>query len=249
MATVRQEMSRIRKSQEIHPAIPNVLEKTIEEHGDNGVIAWSGGRCSTVVLHQALQIKPNIKVVFCNTGCEYPETYHFVNKIRLEWNLNFYQTYPTKTFWQCVEEYGLPMSRSMNSGRGAPKCCIYLKEKPMINFVKEHNVSCIITGLRVAESRMRFFTIRGRGQYFYSKRWKSWRCHPIAFWSNDDLNEYVKKYDVPLNCIYEKIPRCGCMPCTSFSGWEKQLAIANPKMYEYVQKLKGQTLIQGFGGT
>jgi len=247
------EATRIRKAADLHPAIDAevLVRQAVAEHGDGCVVAWSGGRCSTAVLHLTLKHKPDIRVVFCNTGVEYPETYRFINRMRLEWNLNFYQTFPIKSFWECVEEYGLPLNRSMERARdnqGVPKCCIFLKEKPMQKFIKENGVTCVITGMRVAESRMRFLSIRQRGQYFYSSRWKCWRCHPIAFWSEADLKAYIEENGVPLNCIYQKIPRCGCMPCTGFVGWEKQLSITNPRLYEYVQLLKGQRLMTVFRG-
>jgi len=253
----RVEATRIRKAAEKIPPIDHCLERAISEHGDGCAISWSGGRCSTVVLHMALKIKPDIKVLFDDTGVEYPETYHFINKMRSEWDLkNFIRTTPEKTFWECVEEYGLPMTRSEMrrlDNRGVPKCCLYLKEIPAMKAIKEHHITCIFTGLRAAEARMRFFVIRNRGQYFYSKRWGCWRCHPIAFWSDLDMRNYIKENGMPLNCIYEKkdtegnpISRCGCQPCTGFINWEKQLSATNPKLYEYVQRLKGQRLMRSF---
>jgi len=36
------------------------------------------------------------------------------------------------------------------------------------------------------------------------------------------------------------------MPCTGFLHWEQQLAVTNPRMYRYVQKLRGQLLFDDF---
>jgi len=248
--TPRVEEVRIRKAQEIIPPIPDVLERVLDEHGDGCAVSWSGGKCSTVVLHQVLQMKPDVKVLFCNTGVEYPETYAFINRIRRDWSLrDFIETKPKKTFWECWRQYGPPMTRSalwkLNKS-GVPKCCIYLKEKPAIQAIREREISCVITGLRASESRMRFLSIRRKGQYFESKKWGCHRCHPLAFWGRRDLLHYIEENDLPINCIYQKVDRCGCQPCTAFVGWEKQLAVTNPALYEYIQKLLGQTLITGF---
>lgn len=226
------------------------MERAVNEYGDGCAVSWSGGRCSTVALHLTLKLKPDVKVLFCDTGVEYRETYAFINRMRGEWNLkNFIKTYPIKTFWKCVELYGLPMTRSemrRKDNRGVPKCCLYLKELPAIKAIKEHNITCIITGLRAAESRMRFLSIRRKGQYFYSKKWGCQRVHPIAFWSFEDMRRYVEENNVPLNCLYEKLPRCGCQPCVGFVGWEQQLLLMNPKLYEHLQKLKGQRIMRSF---
>jgi len=250
MISEKVEATRIRKAAEIIKPIEGCLERAVDEHGDGCAVSWSGGRCSTVALHMTLRIKPDVKVLFCDTGVEYPETYHFINRMRSEWGLkNFIRTMPEKNFWACVEQYGLPMTRSEMrrlDNQGVPKCCIYLKERPAMKAIRENGIRCMITGLRAAESRMRFFSIRKKGQYFYSKRWGCWRCHPLAFWSYRELEQYIESNQVPLNCIYQKIPRCGCQPCTGFISWEKQLAKTNPKLYEYVQNLKGQTLLRKF---
>ena len=44
-------------------------------------VSFSGGKDSTVLLHIARKIRPNIKAVFINTGLEYPEVREFVSTI------------------------------------------------------------------------------------------------------------------------------------------------------------------------
>ncbi|RLI84590.1 hypothetical protein DRP07_00790, partial [Archaeoglobales archaeon] len=44
---------------------------------NNQAIAFSGGKNSLVALHIILKFKPDIKVVFCNTGVEYPQSLKF----------------------------------------------------------------------------------------------------------------------------------------------------------------------------
>jgi len=204
----------------------------------------------------ALQVKPDIKVVFNNTGVEYPETYQYRDMLRSRWDLNLIETKPQKNFWKCVEEYGFPLIR-MEYGRAwkkfrqttsKPQCFIFLKERPMAAACKKHGIEASLTGLRCAESGARMFVIAQRGQVYETKRWGHlWRYHPIALWTTRMVQEYLKEHDIPRNAIYDKgMPRSGCMPCTGFLHWEEQLAVANPKMYRWVQKLRKTPLIEDF---
>ena len=46
-------------------------------YGGNVYVSFSGGKDSTVLLHLARQVFPDIPAVFINTGLEYPEIYDF----------------------------------------------------------------------------------------------------------------------------------------------------------------------------
>jgi len=223
----------------------DLIKKAVEDQGDNVVVSWSGGRCSTAVLHMALQIEPEIRVVFCDTGVEFPETYDFIEKVSGLWNLNLRILKPKTTFWKCVEKYGFPMLRGKYfdnsvSKAGRPMCCILLKERPML----DAEITASITGLRACESRMRMFGIAQRGQYYYAKTLKRFQYHPIALWSNEDLSQYTCRHSIPLNEVYAKEhERCGCWCCTAYCGWRESLATSHPRMYRFLMKQKGEPLL------
>lgn len=205
-------------------------------------VSWSGGRCSTVILHKALQVDPNIRVLFNDTGVEFPETYEFIDKIRKLWNVKLTILKPKTTFWKIVKEYGFPMLRGQykdnsRSKDGRPMCCQLLKEQPLL----DARIKCTITGIRVAESRMRMFAIAQWGQYYKASTLKRWQYHPIAFWSTNKLLAYIKKHQIPVNKVYEMgQERCGCWPCTGYIGWRESIAKSHPKLHRFLMKQKGE---------
>lgn len=81
------------------------LREWVSNYGVSGVyISFSGGKDSTVLLHIARQIYPDIKAVFVDTGLEYPEIRQFVKTFE-----NVEIVRPKKTFKQVICEYGYPV--------------------------------------------------------------------------------------------------------------------------------------------
>lgn len=66
-------------------------------------ISFSGGKDSTVLLHIARQIEPDIKAIFCNTGLEYPEIVQFVKQ---QDNVKIIK--PEVNFKEVIIKYGYP---------------------------------------------------------------------------------------------------------------------------------------------
>ncbi|PWB73638.1 hypothetical protein C3F09_05080 [candidate division GN15 bacterium] len=173
-----------------------------------------------VVLHMVRQLKPEVRVLFNDTRVEFPDTYKFKKMITEEWNLNVMEIGPTRTFWWVVDHYGFPL---FNRGgyRDASKCCCrYLKEYPIEAALRKYHFDLYFTGLTRHESRRREFAARKYGPYFFSRRLKYWKCHPIQEWTSDEVWEYHLKYHIPHNGLYDKEPvdgydlRTGCWPCT-----------------------------------
>ena len=80
------------------------IREWVKEYGIDGVyVSFSGGKDSTVLLHMAREMYPNIKAVFVDTGLEYPEIRDFVKSFdNVDW------LRPKMNFKQVIEKYGYP---------------------------------------------------------------------------------------------------------------------------------------------
>ncbi len=231
-----------------------LIKLALERHGSDKVaVSWSGGRCSTVILHMALQICPDIRVFHTDHGVHYPETSRYVRRMAKEWNLNLAIAKPERTFWEIVKEKGFPKPRvPMDPKRGqsavrTPACCRWLKEKPLADFRKKEGIEAFIVGMRAAEARIRALSMYQKGQFYLVKKLKAWKYNPIAFWITKELVSYCQANDVPISPIYKTAFRSGCWPCTAFVGWRDQLMRTNPKYYDFmVKKLGGQQMLDHF---
>src|SRR3989344_81587 len=67
-----------------------IIKEALEKYTKIG-LGFSGGTDSLVLLHLVLPLKGNIPCIFVDTQHEFPETYEFVNKIIIEWNIKDYQ--------------------------------------------------------------------------------------------------------------------------------------------------------------
>jgi phosphoadenosine phosphosulfate reductase len=222
-----------------------MVAKAIDQF-DEPIVAFSGGNCSLVILHMAIQIKPDILVCFCDTTNEYQETYDFIKKVWKEWNLNLKWIKPKKTWVECYQEYGPPNFRAKGKGSNVPRCCNWLKEEPAKRAYKELEVDCVIDGIRMEESHQRFCFGKRYGPLHYAKTWKVWKAHPILHWIIDDVWAYIRMNKIPYNPKYDQgIRRIGCRGCTAHMNWEKEvIEHSGMNMYEWIQKKKGQSLLK-----
>jgi len=241
----------------------DLVDQAIRRHGRRIAVACSFGKDSMVVLHMALKADPNVKVIFEQTGVDFPETIEYKDRMAKEWNLNLHETTPLRSFWDCADEYGLPSVRKEGGkGGNAPRCCQYLKEKPSTILQRELGVNAMLTGIQACESRPRFLlaqryergkapymsrdfegdTVEFCGQRWYTKSTNCWNYHPIMFWSVKQVWAYLHANEVPINEVYTKwggiYPRCGCLPCTAYKSWEKRLPISHLKLYTMLKKRK-----------
>jgi phosphoadenosine phosphosulfate reductase len=212
-------------------------------------VAFSGGKGSLAVLRMVLDVNPDALVMFNNTGVEHPLTVKYVHELRDKWGFQLIETQPIMTFWQCAEKYGFPQIRSGKASRASatkkntksPACCRYLKLIPAKKAYKDNHVDLIFTGIQAGESRPRFQTAYQLGQYFYSKKWLASKCNPITFWTDEELWAYLKSNSLPTNPLYDRgFKRVGCLPCTGYVSWQRQMAKTNPKLLKFILKKQGQ---------
>ena len=87
--------------------------KSWYEHWEGKVyVSFSGGKDSTVLLHQVRKIYPEVPAVFVDTGLEFPEIRAFVKSID-----NVVWIRPNKSFKYILEKYGYPVvSKKISMG-------------------------------------------------------------------------------------------------------------------------------------
>ena len=83
-------------------------------------VSFSGGKDSTVLLHIARELYPDIEAVFVNTGLEYPEIQSFVKSFD---NVTILR--PKMRFDEVIKKYGYPIISKV-----VGNCVVGAKRKP-----------------------------------------------------------------------------------------------------------------------
>lgn len=211
-------------------------------YNGNVHISFSGGKDSTVLLHIARSIYPDIPAYFVDTGLEYPEIRQFVKTID-----NVIWLKPKIHFKQVIEKYGYPVVSKENAqiiyeirntmsdklrnirlhgdekGRGKlPNKWHYLINAPFkisdkcCYHIKERQLNKVksnrIVGVMANESRRRKTAYKRYGCNVFSM--KNARSMPLSFWMKEDIWLYIKTYSVGYSDIYNMgYDRTGCMFC------------------------------------
>jgi len=207
----------------VRSAIGNVMR----EHGSAAriVVSCSFGIDSIVTLHLVRRVAEEVgisfDVVWNNTLNEYPQTRSFAKKLTEEWALNTIEARPDTTLRQIYEKHGVDslFKRKGDRSGGEPvveKCCGHLKHKPMYAAIRKHRWHLMFNGVRAGESRQRWMSARRDADLYFGKKWGSlYICRPILWWTalsdsfnygnarQEDVWEYVRKYDIPYNPIYD----------------------------------------------
>jgi len=192
-------------------------------------VCISGGKDSSVIQELCIMAGVRCEFVHNHTSVDNPETVYFVRseKERLEaagytFRIEYqrHRDGKLKTMWSGIYKKGLPT-------RSARWCCAMLKE---VGGVGRY----CITGVRWAESAAR----AGRGLHEEVTRKKDDRIilnndndmrrrlsescipnmkfilNPIVDWSDDDVWEFIKMRNLPVNPLYSQgYSRVGCIGC------------------------------------
>ncbi|MGL5506333.1 MAG: phosphoadenosine phosphosulfate reductase family protein, partial [Paraclostridium sp.] len=84
------------------------------------------------------------------------------------------------------------------------KCCDYLKKYPMQDYEKISGKKPII-GTQANESKMRESAYLQTG----CNNFKGGKCQPLGFWTEQDVLEYIVKFNIELSPIYGAIKQDG----------------------------------------
>lgn len=104
------------------------------------------------------------------------------------------------------------------------KCCVYLKEKPIEEWKKEHNKKYSILGLMAAEGGRRTSTVCLA--FKYNGDLKSF--HPLASISKEWEEWYINEYNIKICDIYKppyNFRRTGCKGCPFNAKLQHELDI------------------------
>lgn len=201
-------------------------------------ILFSGGNDSLATTHYIIE-QTDLDyefVVYLDTGMGLPENEEYIRDVceEFEWELEVVET--PKNYEDIVKEYGFPGPSSHTY------MYILLKQRALQKLNRRdeyYGTRCgLYSGERKAESarRSRNTQQKTESQLF------NWYA-PLYDWSDERVENYREKHDLPENPSYKKIHRSGDCFCGAYATRDEELIDlqANyPDMYERIMNLEDE---------
>ena len=195
-----------RASEHLEGGTPQeILGWAVDVYGDDLSLSVSFGNPEGMVLLDMLSRITDMAQVFTlDTGFLFEETVRFREEAMKRYPLPLKVLTPGLTVEEQVARYGPELYSC------APDlCCQVRKIEPQRRFLRDYGAW--VTGIRRDQTAQRASTpVVAFDEYFGVAK-----IAPLAGWSADEIDEYVRRNDVPLNPLLSMGYRSiGCEPCT-----------------------------------
>jgi len=180
------------------------IKSTVERNKLPVVVAFSGGKDSLATLLLVDKATENYRVLFTDTGIEFPETIKAVRKIVPEDKLLMAEA--GDRFFKGIEVFGFP-------ARDYRWCCKVIKLGPTAKVIKENfPEGCLsFIGQRRYESEA-----RSKSNRVWRNPWLPFQlgASPIQNWTALHVWLYIVREGVEINELYFRgFERIGCWAC------------------------------------
>lgn len=183
-----------------HPA--TVMEAAVETFGDRLALVSSFGAESAVLLHLASRVKPDVPVLFLDTGMLFGQTLDYRRQLAARLGLT-----DVRDLRPAYQDLAVadPEARLWQSDTDA--CCHVRKVLPLDRALADFDAW--ITG------RKRFHGGDRLSLPVVEQAGHQVKFNPLANWGKAELDDYAQRHDLPPHpLVAQGFPSIGCWPCT-----------------------------------
>ncbi|VVM06075.1 phosphoadenylyl-sulfate reductase [Methylacidimicrobium tartarophylax] len=205
------------------------LQWAFDRFGDRVVLSSSFGIQAAVLLHLATRLRPEIPVIFVDTGYLFPETYRYADLLAERLGLRLYVVQaPFSAAW-FEARYGRLWE---NGVEGLNRYNELRKVEPMRRALAELHAHCWLAGVRRTQARTRadLPVLQWQGEMA--------KMHPIVDWSDEQVEAYLDQWAIPRHPLASQgyvsvgdVPTSrpweeGMLPEeTRFFGWKRECGL------------------------
>jgi phosphoadenosine phosphosulfate reductase len=169
------------------------------------VVAFSGGKDSTVLLHLVRRVQPQALGLFIDSGAEYPDTYRMVEHYRVHTahpQLDVITMCRMGGYWGYRGPLLVDPDMEFDFTRE-------LLHAPAARFLSAVGADTLAMGLRAAESNARRALAGQRGPVYDAKYDGTTHLCPLMYWSLDDVWAYIAAHDLRYHEAYDRLAAAG----------------------------------------
>ncbi|WP_018110390.1 phosphoadenylyl-sulfate reductase [Thermus igniterrae] len=210
-------MDKVKAAQEI---IKEALAR-----GQNPCFTCSFQAEDVVVLHLLLNQRPDIPVLFLDTGYHFPEVYAYRDALREQLGFHLVNLVPALSVEEQEARYGRLYKTDPQ------RCCQMRKVEPLFQALKGYDTW--FTGLRREQSLTRAH-LKPVEQAVLPSGHQLAKISPLYDWTLKEVFAYLAVADLPHLPLYDQgYLSIGCAPCT-----QKPLDPSNPRSGRWAGKGK-----------
>jgi phosphoadenosine phosphosulfate reductase len=178
-------------------------------------LALAGEACVTcsfqaedmAVLLMVRELRPDVPVLFLETGYHFPEVYQYRDEMTARYGLNLVNVMPVESVARQEAKFGLLYQSQPD------QCCKLRKVGPLFGALERFDVW--FTGLRRVQSPTRA-NLQVADEFPLPSGKKLHKISPLAAWTDKDVWSFAKSHYVPLLPLYDAgYTSIGCQPCTA----------------------------------
>jgi len=181
------------------------------------IIAWAAERFmprlaatssfqtqSAALLHMLSRVRPDLPVIFLDTGYHFPETLAYRDRLAAQFGLTLRIVRPAASPAEIARQHGDALYR-----RDPDLCCYINKVEPMRRALAD--LDAWISGIRRDQTpdRAAIRTVEALPD-------GRLKINPLAAWTREDVWRYIHAHDLPAHPLFSQgYLSVGCAPCTS----------------------------------
>jgi len=159
------------------------------------------------LLHMLIAEKPDLPVLFLETGYHFAAVVEYRDRLAREWGLNLVNLEARQSVAEQEAEFGILNQTDPNS------CCAKRKVEPLMRGLAAHDLW--FTGLRREQSPTRAGLQPAETHRFPDGRTLA-KASPLFDWTSTEVFTYLTANDIPVLSLYgEGYTSIGCEPCTA----------------------------------
>ena len=151
-----------------------------------------------VILHQCVQVQPEMTVLWIDHGVNLPETYRFAEATREKLNLNIVPSLPkmTAAHWLALNGGNPPAPDEVERVEDFSRI---MKLEPFQRGMAEQAPTVWITALRKEQNPQRAATLQ---PVMWDEKFQCVKVNPILDWTPTEMDAYLREHDLPNESTY-----------------------------------------------
>ena len=184
-----------------------LIRETLSENSAHACVTCSFQAECMVVVDLLVARRPEIPVLFLETGYHFPETYAYRDQMTERLRLNLVNLSSKLTVAEQESQFGILYQNAPD------RCCGMRKVEPLFRGLEDYGVW--FTALRREQSPTRA-SLQTTDHFKLPSGKQLLKVSPLAAWTNADVWGYLKRRGIPVLPLYDQgFTSIGCAPCTT----------------------------------